>query len=63
MKSCYRESDEIMAIKANRFGKYPVQICLTRQEYDLLRKEAYKVDKTLNTFVRDAVLEFVQTKK
>lgn len=63
MKSCYRESDEIMAIRANRYGKYPVQISLTRKEYDLLRKEAYKMDKTLNTYVKDAVLEFVQTKK
>lgn len=52
-----------MAIKANRYGKYPVQICLTRKEYELLRKEAYKMDKTLNTYVKDAVLEFVQTKK
>lgn len=62
MKSCMDERNE-MTIKANKYGKYPVQLSLSRKEYDLLRKEAYKVDKTLNVFIRDAVLEFVQTKK
>lgn len=61
MKSC-SESSPIMAIKANKYGKYPVQICLTRKEYDALRKEAYKVDMTLNKFILKVVQEYVQRK-
>lgn len=64
MKSCYTvDEDEIMPVKPNANNMYPVQITLSRKEYQLLRKEAFKVDKTVNKFVKDTVLNFVQTKK
>lgn len=63
MKSCYEEMDAIMPVKPNANNMYPVQITLTKKQYDILRKEAFKVDKTVNRFVKDTVLDFVQTKK
>ena len=62
MKSCLIENGEIMPVKPNKQGQYPVQILLSRKEYDLLRKEAYKLDKTINKYIKEAVLDFVQRK-
>jgi len=62
MKSCLIDSEEIMPVKPNVSGKYPVQILLSKKEYQLLRKEAYKVDKTINMYIKEAVLNSVQRK-
>ena len=51
-----------MPVKPNHNGKYPVQILLDKKQYQLLRKEAYKMDKTINMFIKDTVLEQVQRK-
>lgn len=43
-------------VKPLRSGKYPVQIYLSRDEYEYLRKMAYEKDKTVNSLVKELAL-------
>lgn len=46
-----------MALKEHK-GKFRVQVSMTRQEYEIVRKVAFEREMTVNELLRVAALEF-----
>lgn len=37
-------------------GKYYIQVCMTRDEYEILRKKAYEMEMTVNRAVKELAI-------
>lgn len=48
-----------MALKEYK-GKYRIQVSMSRQEYEIVRKVAYEREMTVNELLRVVALEFAR---
>lgn len=50
-------------LSADKHGKYPVQVRFSKEDYMMLREEAFKNEMTVNEFVRVVSLDYARASR